>query len=259
MINILHNGSSGVFVSQWQAFLRGQGYAVNIDGLFCDETEAATRAFQKAKKLDIDGVVGNQTLGAAALRGFEIVDYSPQSNHFPAKPSFPPIIGVAQRQSLFGPLEFVPAPTAQNPERIRITNDFETKNIVHITIPQLVNVPGAPEGATHFHRLAQKQFVALWTAWSAKGLLKNIISYDGDYVPRFIRGKAQQQTLSNHAFGTAFDINAKWNAYGSEPATWGQQGCVYELVDIAAEHGFYWGGFFSHRDGMHFEIAKILP
>lgn len=259
MINILSNGSSGVFVSQWQAFLRGQGYSINIDGLFGDETDKATRAFQKTQKVDIDGVVGNQTLGAAALRGFEIVDYSPQSSHFPTKPSFPPIIGVAQRQSLFGPLEFISAPTAKNPEAIKITNNFEAQHIVSINIPQLVGVPGAPGGVTKFHRLAQKQFVSLWAAWDAAGLVKTILSYDGDYVPRFIRGKAQQQILSNHAFGTAFDINAKWNAFGAEPATWGQKGCVYELVDIASAHGFYWGGFFSHRDGMHFEVAKIIP
>lgn len=259
MINILRKGSSGVFVSQWQAFLRGQGFVVNIDGLFDDKTEEATRAFQKANKLDIDGVVGNQTLGTAARKGFEIVDYVTQDNHFPAKPPFPPILGTAKRQNLFGPLEFVPSPTAQNPEKIKITNNFETKNIVEIAIPQLVEVPGASKGIVHFHRLVKQQFVDLWSAWDAAGLLRNILSYDGDYNPRFIRGKAQEQILSNHAFGTAFDINAKWNAYGAEPATWGQKGCVYDLVDIAAEHGFYWGGFFSHRDGMHFEIAKIIP
>jgi len=38
----------------------------------------------------------------------------------------------------------------------------------------------------------------------------------------------------------------------------GQKGCVRELVPIAHENGFYWGGHFSRLDGMHFEIAKIL-
>ncbi|NRA35694.1 MAG: M15 family metallopeptidase, partial [Polyangiaceae bacterium] len=37
------------------------------------------------------------------------------------------------------------------------------------------------------------------------------------------------------------------------------EGSVRELVTIAEEHGFYWGGFFSTRpDGMHFEAAKVL-
>jgi hypothetical protein len=38
----------------------------------------------------------------------------------------------------------------------------------------------------------------------------------------------------------------------------GEHGCLLELVPIANEHGFYWGGHFSRKDGMHFEIAKIL-
>jgi hypothetical protein len=38
----------------------------------------------------------------------------------------------------------------------------------------------------------------------------------------------------------------------------GQKGCVRELVPIANEFGFYWGGHFSRMDGMHFEIAKLL-
>jgi hypothetical protein len=33
---------------------------------------------------------------------------------------------------------------------------------------------------------------------------------------------------------------------------------VRELVEIANEWGFYWGGHFTRKDGMHFEIAKIL-
>jgi D-alanyl-D-alanine carboxypeptidase len=29
---------------------------------------------------------------------------------------------------------------------------------------------------------------------------------------------------------------------------------VRELVEIAYQHGFYWGGHFSPLDGMHFEV-----
>jgi hypothetical protein len=28
-------------------------------------------------------------------------------------------------------------------------------------------------------------------------------------------------------------------------------------VPLAHEHGFYWGGHFSVRDGMHFEVAQV--
>ena len=64
--------------------------------------------------------------------------------------------------------------------------------------------------------------------------------------------------LSNHAFGTAFDINVPFNPLGARPALIGKQGSVRELVPIANEHGFFWGGHFGKRpDGMHFEVAVL--
>jgi hypothetical protein len=75
-------------------------------------------------------------------------------------------------------------------------------------------------------------------------------------VPIFIRGNTT--TLSNHAFGTAFDINADQNSLGARPALVGQRGSTRELVPLANKWGFYWGGHFGSRpDGMHFEIAFL--
>jgi hypothetical protein len=65
-------------------------------------------------------------------------------------------------------------------------------------------------------------------------------------------------TLSNHAYGTAFDINAAWNGLGREPAPLGAKGSVLELLPLAEAHGFAWGGLFSRRDAMHFEVARVL-
>ena len=65
-------------------------------------------------------------------------------------------------------------------------------------------------------------------------------------------------TLSNHAWGTAFDINAALNPRGTVPVFRGQPGSVRELVPRANDLGFYWGGHFSRRDGMHFEVARVL-
>jgi hypothetical protein len=77
-------------------------------------------------------------------------------------------------------------------------------------------------------------------------------------VPRFIRGS--RSVLSNHAYGSAFDINAAWNPLGATPADVDEKGSVIELVPLAHEFGFYWGGHFNSRpDGMHFEAAEIQP
>ena len=83
-----------------------------------------------------------------------------------------------------------------------------------------------------------------------------IKTFNGSYVPRLIRGSKTE--LSSHAFGIAFDINMQWNMLSTEPALLGHKGSVRELVAIAHDHGFYWGGHFSRKDGMHFELAKKL-
>lgn len=38
----------------------------------------------------------------------------------------------------------------------------------------------------------------------------------------------------------------------------GEKETVLDLVKIANEHGFYWGGHFPRLDGMHFEIAQLM-
>lgn len=161
-----------------------------------------------------------------------------------------------RRTKIFGGFSYIARPTAKNPEAIKIVGDWETRNIVSIPIPQLRGIQGAPsDGRVRFHRLAAKQFLSLWEAWEKSGLLKFVLSWDGSYVARFIRGSKSR--LSNHAFGIAFDINAKWNRPGRSPAKRGDQGCVRDLVTLASEFGFFWGGHFSHPDGMHFEVARI--
>ena len=88
------------------------------------------------------------------------------------------------------------------------------------------------------------------------GLISLVRSWGGSFVPRYVRGSATN--LSNHAWGTAFDIDAEWNPRGALPVLRGRVGSVRELVPRAHELGFYWGGHFSRRDGMHFEIARLL-
>src|SRR5512133_3895662 len=79
----------------------------------------------------------------------------------------------------------------------------------------------------------------------------------GDSAP--VRVAAGCTILSNYAWGTAFDINVAWNRLGTVPALRGERGSVRELVPLANAHGFYWGGHFSRRDGMHFEVTRPGP
>ena len=178
--------------------------------------------------------------------------------NFPPRPHFMPLVGTAARQRVFGAFQYRWAPVAGNPENIVITDGWADKNIVRVAIPQLARTKIAhPPSAMYFHRLAAEQLKGLFADWEAAGLLDLVLTYEGSFVPRFIRGS--RSVLSNHAFGTAFDINYAWNALGATPAKAGTKGSVRELVPIAHRWGFYWGGHFTGRpDGMHFEVAKIL-
>ena len=257
----LRKNSRGSNVKNWQFFLIGQGFAPGVaDGIFGTKTETATKEFQTKQGLTADGIVGNQTFAKAMLLGFELVDDEGDPNNkrsplWPAKPTFKPLTSTRERQQLFGRYNFTHKPIPGNRENIIIHGNWERENIVKVNIPQLAGVQHAPRtGDIFFHRLAANQVSALFKEWEEAGLTDRILTWAGSFVPRLVRGG---RSLSNHAFGTAFDINVAWNGLGVRPALVGDKGSVRELVPIAHKHGFYWGGHFTRHDGMHFEVAEI--
>lgn len=256
----LRLGSKGQLVKNWQLFLIGRKYVIgNADGIFGKLTDTATKDFQSKNKLTADGIVGNATFAKAMQYGFPMVDVPiPNTNKgtdWPGKPSFPPLVSTAARAKVFGGFKYKVQPVPGNREHIVVLDDWASKNIVSVDIPQLAGITGAPKShKVTFHRLAANQLQKLWSDWEKSKLLDRVLTWAGSYVPRLVRGGT---SLSNHAFGTAFDINVAWNQLGHMPALVGQKGCVRELVEIANANGFYWGGHFSRRDGMHFEIAQL--
>lgn len=71
-VTLLKNGSKGDAVKALQTDLNKIGYDCGAaDGIFGSKTEAAVRAFQSAKGLKVDGIVGEATRAAldAALAG----------------------------------------------------------------------------------------------------------------------------------------------------------------------------------------------
>lgn len=261
-MRVMQKGLKGPDVKKWQYFLIGQGFDPNgADGDFGDGTYTATVAFQKKHALDPDGKVGHNTMARAMQLGFKVlddtVDMTMSSPNWPPKPDFSPLVGTAQRQALFGKFAYKQEPVPGNYENIRILDNWESENIVRMVIPQLKGKRGvSASGAIRFHRLAAEQMKALWAAWESAGLLDRVLSWGGSFVPRLVRGSATN--LSNHAFGTAFDINVDLNPLGAQPPLVGRKGSVRELVPLANEHGFYWGGHYANRaDGMHFEVAVL--
>lgn len=250
-MDVIKLKSEGPQVKRWQHFLLGLGYnQIVADGNFGPKTNAATIDFQKKHGLDGDGVVGEKTYLKAFHAGYNNVE----AREYPEKPDFNPLSGNAARAKIFGSFKFRPADDGT--DNIIVTDDWAQKNIIKVELPQLKGVQGAPaSGKVTFHTLAAKQLQDLFADWEKQGLLHLVLSWAGSYNPRFVRGS--RTTLSNHAFGTAFDINVPQNGLGRVPALVGQTGSVRELVKIAHKHGFYWGGHFSRLDGMHFEVAKV--
>lgn len=258
-MEILRRGSEGEAVRRWQHFLIGQGLLQGAaDGVFGPMTERATRAFQRRAKVEADGVVGRLSYAAGLQRGFDPGFTDPlggeDGSAWPPRPEFAPLVANADRERVFGTFEY----TALGPdtEDIRILRGWQQANIEGVTVPQLIGVKGAPTtGRIWVHRLVVEQVVALFAAWADAGIVARLLTWEGSFVPRFVRGS--RTLLSNHSWGTAFDVNFQWNRLGAVPALRGERGSVRELVPIAHEHGFYWGGHFSRCDGMHFEVARV--
>ena len=263
-------GDKGIDVEQWQYFLMGEEYyIVRATGTFDDVTHSASFMFQQSNGLHADGIVGKNTYKKAVELGYvfdadisadeetentQTGEINIKSADYPPKPTFK---GLTKEKTakIFGKIEY----TADSNGKIKVTNNWVKENIITINIPQLNKLGqkwGHKNGDILFNKKAAKQMIALWNAWEEADLLKYITDWCCSYSMRFIRGYTNR--LSNHAYGTAFDINIRSNALGKMPPLVGQPGSLRKLVPIANELGFFWGGHFRRRkDGMHFEIAEI--
>ena len=236
-------------IKTFQFFLIGLGlYKGKADGEFGPMTKQAIKDFQKSNGLLADGIIGSKTIEKAVSLGFMRAE-------FPLEPINIWALDAKQREAKFGKFKFEAGHSLTDRDAVTIKGDWEDKNIVTVHIPQLIPIKG--NGAVRCHKLVANQLIGLFQAFEDKGLMKYILTWDGMFYPRFIRGYYGR--LSNHSWGTAFDINCETNGLGMTPPLVGEKGSVRLLVETALEFGFYWGGWFSRKDGMHFECYKILP
>ncbi|NBV99878.1 MAG: hypothetical protein EBR67_10320 [Proteobacteria bacterium] len=246
-------GDKGEQVRIWENFLFGRGFFQGVvDGVFTNETKTATAKFQKEYGLIDDGIVGPRTLSLAKAMGCPDLTVS-ESKSSRIEP-----LNNIEREKLFGKFSFIPAPTSANPEAITITDKWPESNIISVAVPQLRDLKGVPASLkVPVNKFISEQFLSMWEEWEKLGLLDLVLTFNGTWVPRYIRGS--RSILSNHSWGTAFDINVPFNPLGSKPAPRGVKGSVVDLVPIAEKYGFYWGGNFTKRpDGMHFEACKLI-
>lgn len=246
-------GTSGEVVRRWQYFLIGKEILKGVaDGRFGLKTRDATKAYQTLNGLTPDGRVGFKTYACALEDGFDGVS---AELDFPPKQQFLPLQGTTELEAVFWHFDYKLNPRPDSPEAIEVSGSWKSDNIMQIALQGFAAITGASSsGKMTVYRLAAAQISGLWSAWDASNLLSLILTFGGSYMPWFIRGS--RTVLSNHAYGSALDINVAWNLLGHIPAFASQKGSVRPLVPIANEYGFYWGASFtSRKDGMHFELA----
>lgn len=263
LMPLLPGAPDGPAVQAWRRILNTHASAMKYGrtvlpkkGSFDSEVERWTRQFQSDAYLArVDGVVGPVTWGAALQR------YPDQAASVAVQPAAssatPATSGPEQTRQRLTPAE----------KTKRFGEPRDEKRLTKVLVPELVGIPGAPDsGIVLFNKAAETLLRDLFVAWRAEGLLPWVLSFNGAYQPRRRRPKAgappepsEERPWSDHALGTAFDINADWNLVGYPPAAMGERGSVLRLVETAQRCGFWWGGFDPERpDGSHFEVGGAL-
>lgn len=271
-------------VQRWQYFLLKQGInqVGSIDADFGMKTEMATQFFQVREGLNTNGKADAKTLGRAAELGYTIVpdDYYQKrsGSDFPRKPTNLSSPDNETRNRIFTCFKFIQRPLFQRPDKEAIVikgscdgrePDWVAAHIIDIEVPQLKFASGF-RGTLRCHSKAAPVIAKLFAKWEADDLLHLIRAFEGGFVPRYKRdqeppgvgGHSEKRSrdvseLSNHSFGSGFDINFADNPFPGEPAEVGRRGATRELVAAANSLGIYWGGHFSNKDGNHFEVSKL--
>jgi len=137
-----------------------------------------------------------------------------------------------------------------NPEE----SDFKN-NLVLIDLPFKMRLSWIPSRVVEHATVHAKMAYPLYMA------LSKIKEYDGEqylfdkkynlmggtYNHRIKKG---DNALSTHAWGIAIDINPQLAPYDSESNQ------PIFIVRIFKEYGFIWGGDWSIKDGMHFQVCS---
>ncbi len=244
----LHRGSQGSSVRALQERLGQLGYDVgSIDGVFGPRTEAAVLEFQRNRRLDVDGVVGNQTW--QALFGAPIPDMIPVLNEPPPEQLCFDVFGDFR---LAGWNEQNLARCDLSSWRGALRDVYfgwlspDSKAFVHNDWFGFI-----------CHRLVVPKFQMAFRNLVARGLAEELKTFDGCYNPRLKRGSSSWLTAgsnswSTHSWGIAIDLNAPWNAFGQRIFEMTQ-----EFVGCFRDAGFVWGGDWSYPDAMHFQYCTV--
>jgi hypothetical protein len=121
------------------------------------------------------------------------------------------------------------------------------KNLVMWDVPTSLEVGVIPKKIYCNKDLVGPLSKAL-TALIATGHVKELKTWDGCFN---IRKKRGLSSMSLHSWAIAIDVNAFENGLNVTPKL------SAGFVKCFTDHGFDWGGTWTRKDGMHFQLAKI--
>ena len=90
--------------------------------------------------------------------------------------------------------------------------------------------------------------MAAFKALIATGCVTELKTWDGCFN---IRKKRGLSSMSLHSWAIAIDVNAFENGLGQTPKL------SKLFVSCFTNNGFDWGGTWTRKDGMHFQLSKI--
>lgn len=226
MATKLKNGSSGNEVEILQTRLRELGfYGGKIDGSFGPITERGVLLFQKGQGLKQDGIVGPKTWAALELSEAPISD-----SRAPKRPR-----SYSEVKSIFG-----------DP----LSAGWSSKNLAFCEVAPTLKAFPVKKGSTargfYCHKLLVPIFQKVFEEIVLSGLTDEVKTFDGCFNIRKIRGSST--TMSLHSWAIAIDLNYKGNELGNPSPEMSA-----DVIAVFKKYGFYWGGNFKRRDGMHFE------
>lgn len=111
--------------------------------------------------------------------------------------------------------------------------------------------PSLPFKRIYCHKNLVNELRTVFKALQDKNLLKEIETFDGCFMVRYIRGYEAQKIMSIHSWGLAVDLNAATNGLG-KPVTFSS-----EFLQVWRDLGWNCGADFKRLDGMHFEKPKL--
>ncbi len=128
-----------------------------------------------------------------------------------------------------------------------LTRADEGKYMVMWDVPTNLEIGVIPK-RIYCNRAMIQPLTQAFTNLIQRGFVNELKTWDGCFNIRKMRGL---QSMSLHSWGIAIDVNAFENGLNATPKL--SSGFVKCFTDA----GFDWGGTWTRKDGMHFQLSKI--